>query len=44
MYVHMQRGDTPLHKAAKYGQITLISMLIEAGVSDDVKNKVTMYC
>ena len=42
MYVHvLQRGDTPLHKAALGGHSKAIDILIAAGATVDVKNIVS---
>ena len=35
-----QMGDTPLHRAALFGQAELIDVLIEAGADPNVRNRI----
>ena len=39
----MQYGDTPLHKAAKMGEVEAIKALIEQGADIRSTNKVSWY-
>ena len=40
--VYLQRGRTPLHKAARYGHLTTVQYLIEErGANDDGRDDVS---
>ena len=40
----MQKGETPLHDAAMWGNVEVINALLKAGSRVDEKDEVSMFC